>query len=143
MLYYFDMGKAAENSEVEHMILIFFSLLWKKYLKCFFFWWEKRNMEIFFTVQSCPARFFMECLSHPLLLFSGQTDALEQEVIQHMSEHMDQIQLLLWGQNVSVCEKTELRNAQHQNQVKTIPGLAHNVIVSSTDKSMLILNFKI
>lgn len=48
------------------MIHIFFSLFCKKKnLKCFYFWWEKRNMELFFPVHSSPAHFSEEGLSQP------------------------------------------------------------------------------
>lgn len=57
-----------------------------KNLKYFYFWWEKRNMELFFTVRSRPARVSQECLSQPFTTVFWKKAALEQQVI-HRSVH--------------------------------------------------------
>lgn len=100
------------------MIQIFFSLDCKTHLKSFYFWWEKRNMEIFFTVHSCPAH-FLRNVRHTLYYCSLDRRLLLSNrlfIVQHILEHMDQIQLL---QNISGSVRGQTgMNSWHQFQVK-------------------------
>lgn len=78
-------------------------------------------MEMFCTVHSCPAHFSEECLSHPLLLFSGQKAALEQQVIHrsaYIRTHGSDSAAALRAKCFCVCARRQIwMNSQHRFQV--------------------------
>lgn len=92
------------------MIHIFFFFSKKIFAMLLFLVGKEKHGNIF-PHPGQSSSVFEECLSHPILLFSGQRAALEQQVIQyiiqHVGTHGSDSADALRAKCVSVCEKTD------------------------------------